>query len=87
MYALNAVEGLAMRSARALERLFVPDSSATPSGAAPEGSMNTAVQDLYSKGPLLRARRAHAAATSSGAASLLPALAAALIVFPLRPCF
>jgi hypothetical protein len=62
LLALSTVETFADRSVRVLQKLMFPDSLKELADAEQEASMNSAQQDLYTKGPLYRARRQAAAA-------------------------
>jgi hypothetical protein len=62
LVALSTVETLADRSVRVLQKLMFPDTLKELAEAEQEASMNSAQQDLYTKGPLCRARRQYAAA-------------------------
>jgi hypothetical protein len=72
LLAINVVESIADRGVRALHKFMFPEALTALAEAEEELSMNTAMQDLYSRGPLSRARRQHAAATAHGAPHLSP---------------
>jgi hypothetical protein len=58
---LTSFEAFADRSVKGLQRFLFPEHAEAVAQAEEELSMNTAMADLYSKGPLGRARRLRAA--------------------------
>lgn len=62
--ALTSFEAFADRSVKGLQRFLFPEHAEAIAQAEEELSMNTAMADLYSKGPLGRARRLRAASTN-----------------------
>lgn len=63
--ALTSFEAFADRSVKGLQRFLFPEQAEAIAQAEEELSMNTAMADLYSKGPLGRARRLRAASSNS----------------------
>jgi len=72
---LFALDKFADRSVRGIQKFLFPEHSEVMAAAQQELSMNTAMADLYEKGPLGRARRLRSASYSQPGAcppSVLP---------------